>query len=81
MATLLCMRLADMRVRHPQQDNSHRCSVCGHRVGLYPAGAAAARSGMVITCSHCHKPSPADIAVHHPAMMQDAIDAWKARKK
>jgi hypothetical protein len=32
------MRLVDMHRVHPHQDNSHVCSHCGERVGVYPTG-------------------------------------------
>jgi hypothetical protein len=33
---LLCMRLENMVVQHPNQDNSRKCDTCGYVVGLYP---------------------------------------------
>lgn len=53
--TLVCMRLIDMTRMHPAQDDSHACSRCGHRVGVYPTGQRAleAHPRMKILCVHC----------------------------
>jgi hypothetical protein len=52
---LVAMRLADMLLVHPEQDNSHVCSKCGETVGVYPSGQAilARHPGTVITCQIC----------------------------
>jgi hypothetical protein len=55
---LIVMRLADMYLVHPQQDNSRVCSQCGEAVGIYPSGQAilARHPDTVITCSVCAGP-------------------------
>jgi len=52
---LVTMRLADMKVVHPHQDNSRRCSRCNEIVGVYPASLRELRRhpDMVIECTHC----------------------------
>jgi hypothetical protein len=52
---LVAMRLADMVRVHPHQDNSKKCSDCGHQVGIYPSGQNALRHNktMKILCSRC----------------------------
>jgi hypothetical protein len=59
---LVCMRLADMRRIHPEQDNSHVCFRCGERVGLYPSGQKAVRDnpGIEIVCAVCAEHDEAD---------------------
>lgn len=54
-ASLVAMRLIDMRRVHPQQDNSHSCVRCGQRVGLYPSGQAVLRQhpAMDVYCWPC----------------------------
>ena len=56
--TLIAMRLADMLLVHPQQDNSRVCSKCGHQVGIYPSGQTvlAGEPNAVITCLVCAGP-------------------------
>ena len=64
---LLVMRLADMHRIHPNQDNSHVCSRCGHIVGIYPSGQDMIKihPEVRIVCSVCadvsidlHDPTP-----------------------
>jgi hypothetical protein len=52
---LIVMRLVDMHRIHPQQDNSHVCSRCGERVGVYPSGQAVLRErpSVVLVCVPC----------------------------
>ena len=52
---LVAMRLAEMNVVHPHQDNSRRCSLCNEIVGVYPASLRELRRrpDMVIECTHC----------------------------
>lgn len=52
---LVVMRLVDMHRVHPLQDNSHVCSKCGERVGIYPSGQKALRGNpaMLIICAVC----------------------------
>lgn len=64
-SALVCTRLMSMRRMHPAQDNSHACSRCGERVGVYPSGMRAlqANPGMEIICMPCAmaEMKPADI--------------------
>jgi hypothetical protein len=59
---LVVMRLINMTVVHPQQDNSRRCSKCLHQVGIYPSGQAALRRypDMPIVCTECTTPEVFD---------------------
>lgn len=54
-AMLVCTRLADMHKVHPSQDNSHVCSQCGQRVGVYPSGQRAIKGqpDIAIWCAQC----------------------------
>ena len=60
-ATLICMRLADMTVTHPRQDESRTCAQCGERVGIYPSGQKAlkANPALRIVCARCAFANPA----------------------
>jgi hypothetical protein len=57
-------RLIDMRLVHPQQDNSRVCSKCGERVGLYPSSQRRLRDspGLRIICFVCaaYEAKPSD---------------------
>lgn len=59
---LVAMRLIDMIRMHPRQDNSHVCSKCGERVGIYPSGQNALRHnhGIKIICARCIDIKPDD---------------------
>jgi hypothetical protein len=54
-ASLVVMRLADMGVVHPGQDNDRACSMCGEPVGIYPSGQAVLKAypTLKIVCSIC----------------------------
>jgi hypothetical protein len=56
--SLVAMRLADMHLVHPDQDDSRVCSKCGETVGVYPSGQAvlARRPDATITCQVCAGP-------------------------
>jgi hypothetical protein len=51
---LVCTRLADMTVVHPEQTQEH-CSQCQHMVGVYPTGQRAIKDypEMKIMCNVC----------------------------
>jgi hypothetical protein len=51
---LVCMRLSDMHVMHPDQ-SWELCSKCQHTVGVYPTGqrALAKYPNMKIICQRC----------------------------
>jgi hypothetical protein len=52
--TLVCMRLCDMHVMHPEQIHE-LCSKCQHVVGVYPSGQRAMlkHPEMKILCAIC----------------------------
>jgi hypothetical protein len=83
---LVCMRLADMHRIHPSQDNSHVCSDCGQRVGLYPSGQKAVRDnpGITIVCHVCAINDEADEVLSAAPLdeiaqeMRDSKDVSKA---
>jgi hypothetical protein len=51
---LVCMRLDDMHVVHPDQTEA-LCSECQHMVGVYPTGQRALReySEIAVVCQRC----------------------------
>jgi hypothetical protein len=61
---LVCMRLADMHVVHPDQSWG-LCHKCQHTVGIYPSGQKALKRWphTKITCVRCAKPEDFDIAI------------------
>ena len=52
---LVAMRLEDMHVVHPMQDNTRSCVRCRHVVGIYPSGQAALKRWprLEIQCARC----------------------------
>jgi len=75
---LLCMRLADMIRRHPNQDNSHKCGICGHQVGIYPSGQVElkAHPESVILCQVCAFNEEVDIVYIVPGAEQEAKESY-----
>jgi hypothetical protein len=74
---LVVMRLADMLLVHPQQDNSRVCSRCGDQVGIYPSGQdiLARHPDTIITCSACAGPlGPAVLA---PGALEEPFQSHK----
>ena len=61
---LVCMRLAEMTVVHPDQQ-WELCYNCHHTVGVYPSGqkALGRYPNIKIICIHCAKPDDYDIAI------------------
>ncbi len=61
---LVCMRLADMTVTHPDQITD-TCFKCGHNVGVYPSGQKALKQhpDAQIICVNCAKPKDFDFGV------------------
>ncbi len=55
---LIAMRLADMTVVHPDQDESRNCSKCGRQVAIYPSGQEVLRRhpDTVVICQVCAGP-------------------------
>jgi hypothetical protein len=72
------MRLADMLLVHPQQDNSRVCSKCGEPVGIYPSGQAVLRGApdTVITCNHCAGPLPSAVFLA-PGALEEPFQSHK----
>lgn len=60
-AELLVMRLDDMWMQHPNQDNSRTCDTCGATVGIYPDGQDIikkfGKENVKLTCQVCKLPS------------------------
>jgi hypothetical protein len=61
---LICMRLADMKVTHPEQVTD-LCFKCGHEVGIYPSGQRALKRHprTQIVCVRCAKPKEFDLGM------------------
>lgn len=57
---LLVMRLEDMWIQHPDQDNSRTCNYCGKQVGVYPDGQEIIKTygkeNVVLICQICSLP-------------------------
>lgn len=53
--TLLVMRLSDMLLVHPEQNNDHVCAECHEPVGIYPSGQAVLQryQNVKIACQRC----------------------------
>ena len=62
---LVAMRLEDMHVVHPMQDNTRSCVRCRQVVGIYPSGQAALKRWprLEIQCARCARPTDADVGV------------------
>jgi hypothetical protein len=77
--TLLVMRLADMKRVHPKQDNSRKCSNCGHVVGIFPSGQVLIRKhpNTIIICMQCIGSSDWNFAPVAPleALIQEANES------
>ena len=76
---LIVMRLADMHRVHPNQDNSRKCSVCGHRVGIYPSGREVLKNNrdVKLICNECYGggwATPAPGALDEPRQSVDRND-------
>ena len=52
---LIAMRLEDMHVVHPSQDNTRSCDECQQILGIYPSGQAALKRwpDARLLCPHC----------------------------
>jgi hypothetical protein len=72
---LVTMRLEDMARMHPAQDDTHVCSTCGQRVGIYPSGQRALRQWpkMRVICQVCACARPAELIDNMPAADFDTI--------
>ena len=62
---LVAMRLEDMHVVHPMQDNTRSCVRCRHIVGIYPSGQAALKRWprLEIQCARCAEPTALDLGI------------------
>ena len=79
--TLVAMRLANMRMGHPDMTTDHVCSRCHEIVGLYPSGQRVlARHGrrVDIVCEVCHGP-PAPGTALAPGAVVEAFQSRRLR--
>ena len=78
---LVCMRLGDMHLVHPNQDNSRVCSKCGVQVGVYPSGQAvlARHPHTVITCQICADPLAPSAALA-PGALDEPSQSYSRRR-
>lgn len=60
---LVAMRLEDMHVVHPMQDNTRSCVRCRRIVGIYPSSQAALKRWprLEIQCARCFEPTDLDL--------------------
>lgn len=79
---LLCMRLADMNLIHPQQDDSRVCGRCGERVGIYPSGqwVLQCRPDVEIVCQVCAEQDPAQVQVPAPGALEEVGEGIPKRR-
>jgi hypothetical protein len=80
---LVTMRLVDMSMVHPAQDNSRVCSRCGQQVGIYPSGQGILRNNpnIKIVCAVCvvKDPNPIENIAGPPieVLAQERRDSHK----
>jgi hypothetical protein len=78
------MRLEDMSRRHPNQDNSKVCSLCGHKVGIYPSGQAILKDypKFRIVCHVCvvKLPRP-NVQAFAPGALQEPSESYDVKKR
>lgn len=86
-AALVCTRLIDMTRMHPAQDNSHACSRCGRRVGVYPTGQRALQAypRMKILCAPCADADMKPDDINGPAgsiedIIKESLDSYHVSK-
>lgn len=80
--TLICMRLADMDVVHPNM-TVRTCSKCGHEVGVYPSSMRAIEDHggepratlMCYVCKPVSRPTPLPPGGLHEVFESVANDA------
>jgi hypothetical protein len=77
MATLICMRLANMKRIHPKMTTDQVCSKCGEALGVYPSGqrALAAMPDLVLMCEVCQPPGPGVVLA--PGAELDAMESHR----
>jgi hypothetical protein len=82
---LVAMRLNQMHYKHPNQNNSKRCNLCGARVGIYPSGQQAMKKDptMEIICNMCAQDTDKLGYMNRPApgAIQEAIELRKKRNE
>jgi hypothetical protein len=78
---LTVMRLADMRVVHPEQITA-RCSFCGEEVGVYPSGQWVMREipDVQLICQVCSWPGPA-AKLAPGAELEPMQSVWKEPRR
>jgi hypothetical protein len=77
---MIVMRLADMQVVHPRQDNNRVCAVCGHKVGIYPSGQKVLRADPAteIICQVCYKPARDAVMIPAPGALDETTESVAA---
>jgi hypothetical protein len=82
MAKLLVMRLENMKVKHPDQDNSYHCINCLKQVGIYPSGQRAIleHPDIEIICEVCAG-SKVWLGEPVPGAIEEAIEQRKKRQQ
>ena len=81
---LIVMRLKNMHRRHPDQDNSKVCSICEHKVGIYPSGQEVLKEhpGYKIVCHVCEIKLPVPhVQLLAPGALQDTKESYDVRKR
>jgi hypothetical protein len=83
---IVCMRLDQMQYKHPDQNNSKKCGLCGARVGIYPSGqrALAKDSRLQIICNVCAEKTDFwfDLKViEAPGAIEEAIEQRRKRNE
>jgi hypothetical protein len=82
---IVCMRLDQMQYKHPDQNNSRKCDLCGARVGIYPSGqrALARDPKLQIICSVCAERNGfwRQVAEPAPGAIEEAKEMHKRRKR
>jgi hypothetical protein len=83
---IVCMRLDQMQYKHPDQNNSKRCSRCRARVGIYPSGqkALARDPKLQIICNVCAEKMDFQYKFRveeAPGAIEEAIELRKKRNE
>jgi hypothetical protein len=81
-ALLICTRLEDMTLNHPEQTNE-LCSKCQHAVGVYPTGQRAIRDypSMQIVCSKCVDPFEEGSTTYSVGSIDEIVQEKNESKK
>jgi hypothetical protein len=82
---IVCMRIDQMQYKHPDQNNSKKCGLCGAKVGIYPSGqrALAKDSRLQIICNVCAEKTDfwGEVAEPAPGAIEEAIEQRKKRNE